>query len=474
MRNDPTKAPRILIACDSVPYANALARFLEPDGYDIERCHDAKGILRIATARRGRNPFNIIVLDLDLSKDSPPGSGHIDLVSFLRRQQPEAQIILLFDVSRIERAIEGIRNGAYFYLPKNGPPSDVALVVGKALRKMNTEAALNEYEQGAFEAIVGGAPAMKRVIELITKVAPTDSTVLLLGESGTGKEILAHAVHRLSARRDRPFIAINCAALPETLLESEMFGHVKGSFTGAESDKRGLFEEADGGSIFLDEVGDMSLLTQAKLLRVLQDGEIRPVGSSVVKRVDVRVIAATNRDLVEAVQSNRFREDLYFRLNVIQIRIPPLRERIDALPALVNHFITRFNAKFGKHIHAVDEAAQVLLRNYRYPGNVRELESTIAHAVIMCDGDVLTTSDLPDSVRLGTGSRLALPNYAIAHSNDVHEPERVPTLSELEEQAIRTTLGRLEGNQTEAAKKLGISRSTLWRKMKEYGIATTQ
>ena len=474
MRNDPTKAPRILIACDSVPYANALARFLEPDGYDIERCHDAKGILRIATARRGRNPFNIIVLDLDLSKDSPPGSGHIDLVSFLRRQQPEAQIILLFDVSRIERAIEGIRNGAYFYLPKNGPPSDVALVVGKALRKMNTEAALNEYEQGAFEAIVGAAPAMKRVIELITKVAPTDSTVLLLGESGTGKEILAHAVHRLSARRDRPFIAINCAALPETLLESEMFGHVKGSFTGAESDKRGLFEEADGGSIFLDEVVDMSLLTQAKLLRVLQDGEIRPVGSSVVKRVDVRVIAATNRDLVEAVQSNRFREDLYFRLNVIQIRIPPLRERIDALPALVNHFITRFNAKFGKHIHAVDEAAQVLLRNYRYPGNVRELESTIAHAVIMCDGDVLTTSDLPDSVRLGTGSRLALPNYAIAHSNDVHEPERVPTLSELEEQAIRTTLGRLEGNQTEAAKKLGISRSTLWRKMKEYGIATTQ
>jgi DNA-binding NtrC family response regulator len=414
------------------------------------------------------------VLDLDLSKDGSSGPGHIDLVSFLRRQQPEAQIILLFDVSRIERAIEGIRNGAYFYLPKNGPPSDVVLVVGKALQKMNTEAALNEYEQGAFEAIVGGAPAMKRVIELITKVAPTDSTVLLLGESGTGKEILAHAVHRLSARRDRPFIAINCAALPETLLESEMFGHVRGSFTGAESDKRGLFEEADGGSIFLDEVGDMSLLTQAKLLRVLQDGEIRPVGSSVVKRVDVRVIAATNRDLVEAVQSNRFREDLYFRLNVIQIRIPPLRERIDALPALVNHFITRFNAKFGKRVRAVDEASQVLLRNYRYPGNVRELESVIAHAVIMCDGDVLTTSDLPDSVRLGTGSRLALPNYAITHPHDVHEPERVPTLSELEEQAIRTTLGRLEGNQTEAAKKLGISRSTLWRKMKEYGIATTQ
>jgi len=249
-----------------------------------------------------------------------------------------------------------------------------------------------------------------------------------------------------------------------------MFGHVKGSFTGADADKRGLFEEADGGSIFLDEVGDMSLLTQAKLLRVLQNGEIRPVGSSVTKRVDVRVIAATNRDLVEAVQSNRFREDLYFRLNVIQIRIPPLRERLDALPALLNHFITRFNAKFGKRIHSVDEAAQAMLRNYAYPGNVRELESIIAHAVIMCDGDILTVRDLPDGVRLGSSSRLALPNYASAHPHGMLESEHTLTLNELEEQAIRSTLNRVEGNQTEAAKKLGISRSTLWRKMKEYGI----
>ena len=474
MRNGAkTEAPRILIACDSIPYANALARFLDPDGYDIERCHDMKGVLRVVAARRKRNPFNVIVLDLDLSKDDSQSSGNIDLVSFIRRQQPEAQVILLFDVSRIERAIEGIRSGAYFYLPKNGQPSDVALVVGKALRKMNTEAALNEYEQGAFEVIVGGTPAMKRVIELITKVAPTDSTVLLVGESGTGKEVFAHAVHRLSARRDRPFIAINCAALPETLLESEIFGHMKGAFTGADADKRGLFEEADGGSIFLDEVGDMSLLTQAKLLRVLQNGEIRPVGSSVVKRVDVRVIAATNRDLVEAVQSNRFREDLYFRLNVIQIRIPPLRERLDALPALLNHFITRFNARFGKHIHSVDEPTQGMLRSYAYPGNVRELESIIAHAVIMCDGDILTVRDLPDGVRLGSSPRLALPNYASGHPQGMLESEHTLTLNELEGQAIRSTLNRVEGNQTEAAKKLGISRSTLWRKMKEYGITAT-
>ncbi len=462
MRNDNKKTnPNVLIACSDIAYANTLARFLETEGYDIERCHDAKGVLRTITTRKSRNPFDITVLDLSLCEKDAPESGNVDLISFVRRQQPEARILLLFEMPKIERAIEGIRNGAYFYLPRNSPPSDVALVVGKALRQISTESSLDEYEQNAFEAVVGGTPAMKRVIELITKVAPTDSTVLLLGESGTGKEVFAHAVHRLSARRDKPFIAINCAALPETLLESEMFGHVKGAFTGADADKRGLFEEADGGSILLDEIGDMSPITQAKLLRVLQNGEIRPVGSSTAKHVDVRVIAATNRDLIEAARQGRFREDLYFRLNVIQIRIPPLRERMDALPALVNHFMARFNLKFGRNVHAVDDHAQALLRSYAYPGNIRELESIVAHAVIMCDGNIITPHDLPDSVRMSVGMRLSLPDYA---------PDRVPPLSEIEQQAIRSTLERVQGNQTEAAKALGISRSTLWRKMKEYGI----
>ena len=371
------------------------------------------------------------------------------------------QIVLLFEVSKLERALDGIRQGAFFYLPLNCQPSDVALVVGKAIHHNETMASLDQYEQNAFEELVGGTSAMRRVIELITKVAPTDSTVLLLGESGTGKELLANAVHRLSRRRDKPFVAINCAALPETLLESEMFGHVKGSFTGADSDKRGLFEEADGGSIFLDEIGDMAPITQAKLLRVLQNGEIRPVGASIARRVDVRVIAATNRDLIEAVRTYKFREDLYFRLNVIQIRIPPLRDRLDALPALVNHFLARYNAKFEKHIKKIDEQVQILLRNYSFPGNVRELESIIAHGVILCEGDTLTARDLPDQVRNGLTLRLALPDHA---------SDRVITLTDLEENAIRETLERLNGNQSEAARRLGISRSTLWRKMKDYGI----
>ncbi len=462
MRNEnPSAKGRILIACQDIAFGNTLARFMDAEGHEVEQCYDVKGLLRLITAQRPRKPFDVTVLDLDIEDARDAEPGKVNLVSFVRRQRPESQIVLLFDIPKIDRALEGLRAGAYFYLPKTCQPSDIAFVVGKALRKRDTETALNQYEQDIFVEMFGGTPAMKRVIELLVKVAPTDSTVLLLGESGTGKEVLANALHRLSPRHDRPFVAINCAALPETLLESEMFGHTKGAFTGAETDKRGLFEEADGGSIFLDEIGDMAPLTQAKLLRVLQNGEIRPVGASLSKQVDVRVIAATNRDLVEAVQLGRFREDLYFRLNVIQIRIPPLRERLDALPALVGHFIARFNARFGKNIGGLDEAAQALLREYAYPGNVRELESIIAHAVIMSDNETITAGDLPDSVHQGIVPRLALPDYASDHA---------PTLGQLEEQAIRSTLARLQGNQTGAAKQLGISRSTLWRKMKEFNI----
>ena len=443
---------RVLLVTDDAAYATGIARLLSADGCQVEQCRDAKGVLRLSS----KTSFEVIILDLELGEDE-----NMDLVSFIRRQRPQSQLILLFNAARIDRAIDGIRQGAYFYLPKTIEPLDLQLVVNKAVRSLQAEATISAYEQNLFEDMVGVTPAMRRVIDTIGKVAPTDSTVLLLGESGSGKEVLANALHRLSPRRDRPFIAVNCAALPEGLLESELFGHVKGAFTGADSDKRGLFEEADGGSIFLDELGDMALVTQAKLLRVLQNGEIRQVGSSTTRMVDVRVIAATNRDLVEAVRERKFREDLYFRLNVIQIRVPPLRERMDALPSLVAHFLDRFNARYNKNVHGLDEHAQTLLRNYPFPGNVRELESIIAHAVIMSDGAIIRAHDLPDAVRGLGGVPLALPNYAHDH---------ITTLAEMEQNLIRAALDKLEGNQTEAAKKLGISRSTLWRKMKEYGI----
>ena len=446
-------AATVLIASGDTDFADGLDHFLDESGLSVERCHDPQGVLRLI----GRRGFEVVVLDLELCE----GSG-LDLVTFIQRQRPDTFIVLLFEIADIDKALEGVRRGAYFYLPKSCQPSDVAHVVHNALRDLGLRATVKEHERKIFEELIGDTPAMRRVVELIQKVAPTDSTILLLGESGTGKEVVANMIHRLSSRRDEPFIAINCAAIPEQILESELFGHVKGAFTGAESDKRGLFEEADGGTLFLDEIGDMALVSQAKLLRVLQDGEIRRVGDSTVRHVDVRILAATNRDLLEEVHEKRFRQDVYFRLNVVQIVIPPLRERPDAIASLTKEFLKQFNAKYSKAVHTIDDQAWGLLQNYAYPGNVRELESTIAHAVILADGDTIRVQDLPDQLRFGEGARLRLPYL---------DQSNIPTLREMERELIERTLHRLDGNQTEVAKNLGISRSTLWRKMKEYDIA---
>lgn len=446
---------RLLIASQDVDYGMTLARFMESPALSIERCHDMAGLLRFTS----RNDYDAVVLDLSLDDQ-----GDIDLVSFVRQRNPASRMVLLFEMEEIEAALDGIRLGAFFYLPKSSAPSDVALAVHKALDNKAADTNLDAYEQTVFEEFAGRSEAMRRIIELIRKVAPTDSTVLLLGESGTGKEVVSQTLHRLSTRRDKPFVAINCAALPEALLESELFGHVRGAFTGATENKQGLFETADGGTIFLDEIGDMSAITQAKLLRVLQNGEVRRVGATSTIRVNVRIIAATNRDLFEEVNQMKFREDLYYRLNVVQIRIPPLRERMDALPALVNHFIARANAHYDKRVSGVDSAAAQYLRQYPYPGNVRELESIIAHSVIMADGAEITAADLPDYVRHGLVIRPAL---------TYQQDDSVPTLAEMEARHIRYALDILNGNQSHAAKELGISRSTLWRKMREYDIAAS-
>lgn len=451
-KNTAVEIEKILIACADIEFGKVLERFVARPGLSIERCHDAAGLLRAVT----RHDRSVIVLDWSLSHDTD-----INLVSFVLQRHPGTRLILLFDMEAMEQALDGIRQGAFFYLPRSSTPSDVALAIEKALDNRAATLHLDHYEQSVFEELVGRTEAMHRVVELIRKVSPTDSTVLLLGESGTGKEVVAQAIRRLSARKDHPFVAINCAALTESLLESELFGHIRGSFTGATEDKIGLFEAADGGTLFLDEVGDMSAITQAKILRVLQNGEIRAVGDSRIRKVDVRIIAATNRDLLEGVQSLTFREDLYYRLNVIQIRIPPLRERMDALPALVNHFLIQFNRRHHKHISGVDAAAASYLRHYDYPGNVRELESIVAHAVIMADGDLIVSEDLPEYVRLGSR-----PRPALAYQQE----EKLLSMAEMEAQHIRHVLTALKGNQSQTAKKLGLSRSTLWRKMRLYDI----
>jgi DNA-binding NtrC family response regulator len=396
-----------------------------------------------------------------------PGIDGLQVLEQARTLQPEAAAVIMTAYATVDTAVEAMKLGAYDYLVKPFDPEELSLMIQKivsqqALVRENVLLRKVLKREYRFRDLISKSPGMQAVFDLARTAARSSSTILILGESGTGKEVIANAIHRLSRRRDMPFIAVNCAALPEQLLESEMFGHLKGAFTGADGNKRGLFEEADGGTIFLDEVGEMSLATQAKLLRVLQNGEIRPVGSSTSSHVDVRVLAATNRNLEEAVAERRFREDLYFRLNVIQVRIPPLRERLDALPQLVGHFVTQMSRTFGKRIQGFDEQAQAYLRNYTYPGNVRELESIIAHAIIMADDDVIRARDLPDQVRAGGSAPFALPHYAA---------DTFLSLKEMEEQLIRQTLHRLDGSQTEAAARLGISRSTLWRKMKEYGIS---
>ncbi|HNZ47317.1 MAG TPA: sigma-54 dependent transcriptional regulator [Candidatus Hydrogenedentes bacterium] len=443
---------RLLIACPDITFGTTLVNFLKAFPIEAEQCHDRAGLLRSVSRRQA----DIVLLDLSLNTDET-----LNLVSFIRHQAPSARIVLLFEMDQLQQALDGIRHGAYFYLPKSCPLSDIALIIGKALENLSTEIHLDSYEQTVFEEFIGRTDALRRIIELIKKVAPTNSTVLLLGESGTGKEVVAQTIHRLSTRREMPFIAVNCAALPDTLLESELFGHVKGAFTGAHQDKQGLFEAADGGTLFLDEIGELPAITQAKLLRALQGGEIRRVGAIESRKMDVRIIAATNRDLLEAVEDFRFREDLYYRLNVIQIRIPPLRERLDALPALVTHFIAKCNQSYNKSVRGVDQAAAAYLQQYPYPGNVRELESIIAHAVIVTESDFIGAADLPEYVRQGISHRPALP---------YHKEDAILSLTEMEANHIRFVLDATNWNQTHAANKLGISRSTLWRKMREYNL----
>ena len=308
--------------------------------------------------------------------------------------------------------------------------------------------------------IIGRSERMQRLFRFISKIAPTESSVLITGESGTGKELLARAIHFQSHRAHRPFLAVNCGALTESLLESELFGHVKGSFTGAYQDKKGLFEQADGGTIFLDEVGELSAPSQVKLLRALQEGEIRRVGGNTALRVDVRAISATNRDLRAGMAEGTFREDLYYRLNVFQIEIPPLRERPEDIPLLAQYFLEKYAARMTKDVHTFSEDAQVALMNYRYPGNVRELENIIQRAVALADHAEVRSEDLPQPLMRREPAQIAGPR-------DVLDVPDGLTLEEVENLYIRRTLERVGGNASEAARQLGVSRSTLWRKLKK-------
>jgi DNA-binding NtrC family response regulator len=395
----------------------------------------------------------------------------VDLVSWIRSRHPDCQVILLGDGATRAEARAALTRGGHSVLVKPLDTQDLVDSARHAGGHLVSRATERDLQTQVLEDMLGDTPGMRKLLRIARKVAPTTSTVLITGESGTGKEFFGNILHRLSDRREGPFIAINCGAIPETLVESELFGARKGSYTGATADRKGLFEEAEFGTLFLDEVGELPPSAQVKLLRFLQNHEVRRVGDSETRIVDVRVLAATNRDLQAEVAAGRFREDLWFRLNVFHLHLPPLRERMSAVPSLCRFFLHRFSQIHRRELEGFDHEAEAMLLGHHWPGNIRELENAVEHAVVMAEGRRIRVHDLPESVVLAPRELLRLPpSQSVAEDPRAH----LRSLAEVEKAHILHVLDVLEGNQTEASLILGIGRSTLWRKLREYGLADTR
>jgi two-component system response regulator HydG len=441
---------RVLVVDDDQAIREALSRTLEKLGHDVVLAEDGQvGLDRI---REGG--IHIVLADLKM----PKMSGQ-ELLKATKALAPDAEVIVITGHGTIEDAVEAMKDGAYDFITKPFKRIQLEKTIKKAAEKQalvlqnrHLQARLDEL-QGAGQ-VIGTSPVMLKTLDLVRQVAPSAATVLIQGESGTGKEVIANAVHHGSPRRDRPFIKVNCAALPETLLESELFGYERGAFTGAVNRKEGRFELADGGTLFMDEIGELSPATQAKLLRVLQAGEFERVGGTRTLKVDVRLVTATNADLASLVREKRFREDLYYRLNVITIQLPPLRERREDSPLLAHHFLRSFAAKNGKPIVGFGEDTLDILQTYAWPGNVRELENVIERAVVLTRSSMISPADLPETL---TGSDQAGRHLVIS----IGTP-----LEEVEDRLIDETLRYTKGDKTLAAKLLGIATRTIYRRMK--------
>ncbi|WP_242371836.1 sigma-54-dependent transcriptional regulator [Anaeromyxobacter sp. SG26] len=435
---------RILVVDDDRASRELLARILVARGHDVLALPDGKDAL----AALERGPVDLVVSDIRMAD-----VDGLQLTDRMREAAPDTPVVLVTAFGNVEGAVEAIRRGAFDYISKPYDVDAIAVVVERALRQralvLENRALRGQVrERYRLEDVVGRSEAMLEVYKTAARVAPSPATVLILGESGTGKELVARAIHAASPRASGPFVPVDCGAIAEGVLESELFGHARGAFTGAQASRRGLFEEAHGGTLFLDEIGDVGPALQARLLRALQEGEIRRVGANEPVQVDVRVVAATNKDLAAAVQAGRFREDLYYRLNVVTLRIPPLRDRREDIPLLVEHFA----AKHGHPQAVVTPAAREMLVAWRWPGNVRELENVVARALALNPTGVIEPDALPESIR-GPG---ATPIPAVAAG------ER-PTLAELERRYAAQVLAEQGGNKTRAAEVLGIDRKTLYR-----------
>jgi len=443
----------ILVVDDEPAARTTLAILLRKRGHRVAQAEGA----RSAAKAMAEMAFDLVVTDLRM----PDGDG-LAVLRAARAHCPEATVILLTAYAGWESAKEAMRLGAFDYFEKGNEPDEFLHRVDRALeekglRRENENLRRQVRERYSLPGIIAHSKEMQQVLDLVMRVAPTDATVLIQGESGTGKEVIAKAIHHAGPQATGPFVAVNCGALPEALLESEIFGHVKGAFTGATVHKKGLFEEAHGGTFFLDEIGDMPLSLQVKFLRALQESEVRRVGSNQAMSVDVRVLAATNHDLPQLMRQGKFREDLYYRLNVIPIVLPPLRQRREDISALAEHFLGRFGRKQGRELR-LSEAAVGRLLAYPWPGNVRELENAMERAAVLARSDSVGVDDLPPDISGGVppGPAPVLP--------------REQTLAEVERAHILQTLERCGWNHSRAAETLGIGRTSLWRKLKEYQI----
>jgi len=448
-------APAVLIVEDDRPSAQALAELLRAEGYESLVAADVPAALKILE----ENTVDAVVADLVL-----PGVDGIDFLMMTRERWPDVPVVILTGFATIETAVEATRRGAYDYFTKPLDAEKFLRALKNALEKSrlereNLDLRTRLYEKYSFDRIIGRSQPMQHIYDLISRIAPTNATVLIYGESGTGKELIADAIHYNSRRRDKIIVKLNCAALAEGVLESELFGHEKGAFTGAVRRHRGRFEQAQGGTLFLDEVSEIPPATQVKLLRVLENGVFQRVGGTDDLAADVRLIAATNVRLEDAVAAGRFREDLYYRLKVVTIDVPPLRERPEDIPLLVAAFIREFNEKNQLAITGADDEVLWAFRAYRWPGNVRELRNVVESMAVMARGDRLTAADLPPNLRPATGP----PPDGIRVGMKLEDAER---------HLIAATLQEAGGNRTKTAKILGIGLRTLQRKIKQYGLTT--
>ena len=447
---------KILVVDDEAPHRQMLDAVLSVEGYEIHHAGDGQEAISMVEERF----YDLILMDIRMSK-----VGGIEALKKIKKISPGIPIIIMTAYASVSTAVDALKSGAYDYLTKPLDIEELKILIEKALhhRKLEQENVYLKERLGDrfdFSNIIGRSTAMQDLFETIALVAPSEATVLIAGESGTGKELIANAIHHNSPRKDRAFIKVNCAALPETLLESELFGHEKGAFTGALARKQGRFQLAHTGSIFLDEVGEMTPTTQTKILRVLQEREFEPLGSTQTLKVDTRVIAATNKNLLEEIEQGNFREDLYYRLNVVTLEVPSLRERREDISLLADFFLKQYAEKNQRLIKGFTPKAMDLLIRHEWPGNVRELENVVERAVIMVRGDLISQGELPDAIRGLDGE---MENAEIDLS-----PGR--SLREVERDMILRTLEDTGGNRTRAAEILGISRRTLQLKLKEYGV----